>query len=265
MCILCIDNCQICLKLLHIPSIYAPLCFAYERDLFGRCAVDDLELLPSPLCSTYSCAYMLMKHVECFIVMGTDHFRSATDHIDRFVWNKWRFCNIADQIIELRRKWPAVTFIIPMRHDVRGLFYWHGLTWISAWISNQTPSKAWDEITYLFPNFNWCPRTVNISKVNFTSKISAPPETVFKNMGQQMSGPERLNRLEHSAWIRRLGGSSPPQVETFSVSKALTLSQEQLLCVENECCGPRTVNISNVNFTRFVGKTSYGIFGRSRV
>ena len=32
--------------------------------------------------------------------------------------------------------------------------------------------------------------------------------------------------VKHSAWIRRLGGSSPPQIETFSVSKALTLSQE---------------------------------------
>ena len=31
----------------------------------------------------------------------------------------------------------------------------------------------------------WClPRAVNISNVNFTSKISIPPEPVFKNMGQ---------------------------------------------------------------------------------
>ena len=35
-----------------------------------------------------------------------------------------------------------------------------------------------------------CPRTVNISNVNFTSKISIPPEPVFNNMGQQMSGPD---------------------------------------------------------------------------
>ena len=28
---------------------------------------------------------------------------------------------------------------------------------ISAWISNQMPSKVWDEITYPFPNFNGCP------------------------------------------------------------------------------------------------------------
>ena len=35
-----------------------------------------------------------------------------------------------------------------------------------------------------------CPRAVNISNVDFTSQISTMPEPVFKNMGQQMSGPD---------------------------------------------------------------------------
>ena len=35
-----------------------------------------------------------------------------------------------------------------------GPFYKHRLTLIPAWISNHTPSKMWDEITYPFPNFN---------------------------------------------------------------------------------------------------------------
>ena len=35
--------------------------------------------------------------------------------------------------------------------------------------------------------------TVNIPNVNFTLKISIPPEPVFKNMGQQMSGPDSSN------------------------------------------------------------------------
>ena len=48
--------------------------------------------------------------------------------------------------------------------------------------------------------------------------------------------------------LEGLGGSSTPQVETFSVSKTLTLSREQP-CVEFEYCSPHTVNISNVNFT----------------
>ena len=37
-----------------------------------------------------------------------------------------------------------------------GPFYYHGLTLISAWISNHMPSKVWDEITYSFLNFNGC-------------------------------------------------------------------------------------------------------------
>ena len=58
-----------------------------------------------------------------------------------------------------------------------------------------------------------CPRTVNISNVNFTSKIYIQREPVFKNIGQQMSGPNSCN-------------GPPAQVETFSVSKTLTLSRE---------------------------------------
>ena len=38
----------------------------------------------------------------------------------------------------------------------RGSFYYHGLTLILAWISNDMPSKLWDGITYPFPNFNGC-------------------------------------------------------------------------------------------------------------
>ena len=35
-----------------------------------------------------------------------------------------------------------------------GSFYWHGLTLFPAWIINHMPSKVWNEITHLFPNFN---------------------------------------------------------------------------------------------------------------
>ena len=35
-----------------------------------------------------------------------------------------------------------------------GPLYWHGLTLILAWISNHMPSNMWDEIVYLFLNFN---------------------------------------------------------------------------------------------------------------
>ena len=43
--------------------------------------------------------------------------------------------------------------------------------------------------------------------------------------------------IEHLEWIRRLGVWVPLRSRHF------------LSCVENEWCGPRTVDISNVNFT----------------
>ena len=44
----------------------------------------------------------------------------------------------------------------------------------------------------------------------------------------------------------KFGDSSPPQVETFTVSKTSTISLEHR--VENECCCSRTVNIPNFSF-----------------
>ena len=40
--------------------------------------------------------------------------------------------------------------------DLWGPFYWHVLTLIPAWISNNIPCRMWDEITYPFLNFNGC-------------------------------------------------------------------------------------------------------------
>ena len=41
-----------------------------------------------------------------------------------------------------------------LRLITRGSYYWHGLTFIPARISNHMCSKIWGEITYPFPNFN---------------------------------------------------------------------------------------------------------------
>ena len=95
-----------------------------------------------------------------------------------------------------------------------------------------------------------CPRTVNISNVNFTTKISIQPEPVFKNMGQQMSGPASSSGLS----IRHESegsGLSHPQVDTFSVSNTSTLSQEHPFVSRKWMLLPakKTINISNVNFT----------------
>ena len=47
----------------------------------------------------------------------------------------------------------------------------------------------------------------------------------------------------------KVGGSRPPQVETFSVWKTRRFGKNTRSCVKNECCCPHTINISNVSFT----------------
>ena len=62
----------------------------------------------------------------------------------------------------------------------------------------------------------------------------------------------------------KVGGSSHPQVVTFSVSKTLNIRS----CVENECCCPCTVNISNVNFNSkyiYTTRASVQIHGTANV
>ena len=46
-------------------------------------------------------------------------------------------------------------------------FYWHGLTLITARISNHMLSKVWDGITYAFLNFNSCTTEVKEWTSNF--------------------------------------------------------------------------------------------------
>ena len=46
-----------------------------------------------------------------------------------------------------------------------------------------------------------CLRTVNLSNVNFTTKISIPPEPVFKNTGMQMSGPDSSSGYIFLKWL----------------------------------------------------------------
>ena len=90
---------------------------------------------------------------------------------------------------------------------------------------------------------------VNISNVNFTLKnIYTARASVWKTWGSKC-----LALIAYQFWAfgmnPTVGGSSPPQVETFSVSKLWHFHKNTRSCVENECCCPRAVNISNVNFT----------------
>ena len=55
--------------------------------------------------------------------------------------------------------------------------------------------------------------------------------------------------IEHSALIRRLEVRVPLRSRHFLSQKLWHLPKNTRSCVENECCCPRTVHISNVNFT----------------
>ena len=59
-------------------------------------------------------------------------------------------------VIHIRRIRLDGTNEAPTFRDTCGPFYQHGLTLISAWISNYVTYKVWDEITYPFLNFNGC-------------------------------------------------------------------------------------------------------------
>ena len=55
--------------------------------------------------------------------------------------------------------------------------------------------------------------------------------------------------LRYKGFFQRLRIRVPPQVETYSFSKLWNFHNNIRSCVENESCCPRTVYISNVNFT----------------
>ena len=75
-------------------------------------------------------------------------------------------------------------------------------------------------------------------------------EEIFDNLYRTS---HELCALFMLCWVLlnpKVAGSSPSQVETFSVLKKLWHFHKNIRsCVENECCCPRTLDISNVNFT----------------
>ena len=93
-----------------------------------------------------------------------------------------------------------------------------------------------------------CPRTGNSSNVKFTSKISIPPEPVFKTRDSKCLA--LIAQMVRAFGMNpKVGGSSPAQVETFLSKKTWNFHKNIRSCVENECCCPRTINSSNFNFT----------------
>ena len=79
------------------------------------------------------------------------------------------------------------------------------------------------------------------------SSISVPPEPLFRKHGTANGWPWLLKWLEHSAWIRRLGVRVSLRSTHFLSQNLWHFHKNICLCVENECCCPCTVKISNVD------------------
>ena len=93
-----------------------------------------------------------------------------------------------------------------------------------------------------------CPRTVNFSNVNFTSK--------YLYHQNQYSKTRDSKCLALIAQMVRAFGTNPkvgvrvPLRSRHFLSQTLWYFHKNIRsCVENESCCPRTVNILNVNFT----------------
>ena len=86
-----------------------------------------------------------------------------------------------------------------------------------------------------------CPCKVNISNVNFATEMCMPPEPIFKNMGQQMSGPDSSNGQSIRHESEGCG--------IFCLKNIRHFHKNIRSWIENECCCPHTFDISNVNFT----------------
>ena len=102
-----------------------------------------------------------------------------------------------------------------------------------------------------------CPRTVNISNVNFILKISILPVPVFNTMGQQMYGPD--SSTGYNIWheSERWGFETPSGRDIFMSRKLWHFPKNSRLCVEIEWSCPHTVHISNVNFTLYIHTHTY--------
>ena len=72
--------------------------------------------------------------------------------------------------------------------------------------------------------------------------------TSIQQHGTTNVWPWQLNRLEHSAWIWNLGVRVPLSSIHFLSQKCCQIPRNTRSRVENECCCPRTVNISNVEW-----------------
>ena len=124
------------------------------------------------------------------------------------------------------------------RHGDSNHRQFHRVVTILFWLTQNNISKRWlspvqeasDMDTVSMPwrhdvRCLWLYVITWFQMLTLLQNISTARASIQKH-GTANVWPWWLKWLEHSAWIRRLGFTSP-SVETFSVSKTSTLSQEQ--------------------------------------
>ena len=146
------------------------------------------------------------------------------------------------------------------QHFAGGLVWmsWTIHIWQSEGLGFESPSGR---DIFCLKNCHTLKRTsVHVFKINAVAQLTFQTKTLFKKYLHRQSQSSKTWDSKCLALIAQMvrafsvnpkvGGLSPPQVETFSVSKKLWHFQKNIhSCVENECCCLHTVNISNVNFT----------------
>ena len=95
------------------------------------------------------------------------------------------------------------------------------------------------------------------SPLDFPSESTSRRWVPLTNANRALFLPWQLNKLDNSAWIRRLGVRVALRSRHFLSQNRWHFHKNTRSCVENECCCPRTVNISNVNFTSKISNISH--------
>ena len=133
----------------YLTTLYA-FTYVFKHWLTFMNITSETKSVSAGQCCEYNC-YDILKMNNTPVYM----FKSSPI----FKWRNWLHQIIVFNHVKAGRNWQSPRRYTWQRlqiEDNSSRFYWHGLTLIPAWISNHTPSKVRDEITYPFLNFDDC-------------------------------------------------------------------------------------------------------------
>ena len=153
-----------------------------------RVCMNELWLCMKPINIAYTPTIRNLRNI-CFVNFILYLFACRTNEVK---------CSL------LRDYWlrQVASVSCNISYKIWGPCYWHGLTWIPAWISNYIRYNVRDEITYPFPNFNGAVVEFYEWQSNFTSHFTGHMiwEFIYQHWG-------------HCCLINDLGSSPLPEGE----------------------------------------------------